>query len=97
MTLCAGHNFSFFFLYLCYSCLCLWTRVLHFSAFRLALCWHCDVWVQVNSTMHVDKTDCSEHKFDQAAPALAWLEAAVGRRNVKATGAETQNFPANIS
>lgn len=46
--------------------------------------------VQVNSTMHVDKTDCSEHKFDQAAPALAWLEAAVGRRNVKATGADTK-------
>ena len=44
----------------------------------------------MNSTMHVDKTDCSEHKFDQAAPALAWLEAAVGRRNVKATGADTK-------
>ena len=102
MTLPAGHNFRFCFLYLfCLNCLCLylylWTRVLYFLAFWLALRWHCDVWVQVNSTMHVDKTDCSEHKFDQAAPALAWLEAAVGRRNVKATGADTKNFPANVS
>ena len=36
--------------------------------------------------MHVDKTDCSEHKFDSAAPALEWLDGALTRRNVKATG-----------
>ncbi|CAL1144099.1 unnamed protein product [Cladocopium goreaui] len=42
--------------------------------------------VKVNSTMHVDKTDCSEHKFDSAAPALEWLDGALTRRNVKATG-----------
>lgn len=41
---------------------------------------------KVNSTMHVDKTDCSEHKFDSAAPALEWLDGALTRRNVKATG-----------
>ena len=91
-------SFCICFVWIVCVCICICGQGLCiFLAFWLALRWHCDVWVQVNSTMHVDKTDCSEHKFDQAAPALAWLEAAVGRRNVKATGADTKNFPANVS
>ena len=91
-------SFCICFVWIVCVCICICGQGFRiFLAFWLALRWHCDVWVQVNSTMHVDKTDCSEHKFDQAAPALAWLEAAVGRRNVKATGADTKNFPANVS